>query len=262
MRLSEIIAVLEEVAPTARAEEWDNVGLIAGDPAQEVTRALLAIDYTAAVADEARGLGCELVVAYHPPIFAAQKRFVAGGATALVFDAVRRGVALYSPHTALDVADGGTNDVLADLIGLADRAPLRPAPGATVGIGRVGSLPSVPRAGLIARIKEGLGLDRLLVAGPGDGPNDGVVRRAAVCAGAGGDLLGDALRERADLYLTGELRHHDALRAARAGMTVVCTLHSHSERVTLARLAERLAARLPGVALACSRTDRDPFDFA
>src|SRR5688500_4130366 len=128
MELRHVIEVLEEIAPTRYAEQWDNVGLLIGDPRQQVTRAILCIDYTPAVAAEAAGERCDLVIAYHPVIFDGIKRVVASESN-VVFDAIRRGVAIYSPHTALDVADGGTNDMLADAIGIPPdpgaRAPLR-----------------------------------------------------------------------------------------------------------------------------------------
>lgn len=258
MNLGDVLIELDAIAPLRYAEPWDNVGLLVGDPAQAARAALLAIDYTPAVAREARDLGCDLVVAYHPPIFDALKRVVAPGP---IHAAIRDGIALYSPHTALDVAPGGTNDLLADVIGLvAERAPLKPGahPGELAGIGRIGALAEpAPRADVIARIKRGLGVDALLVAGP----EDGLVRRAAACAGACGALLDDALAQGAELYLTGELRHHDALRAARAGVTVVCALHSNSERGVLPRIAERLAARLPSLRVHVSAADRDPFSI-
>src|ERR1700677_4589576 len=122
MQLRQIIDAFEQIAPTRHAESWDNVGLLAGDPAQEVSRALLTIDYTSEVAQEGASLKCDLIVAYHPPIFKAVKRFIAGD---LVFEAVRKGVAIYSPHTALDVAEGGTNDVLCDVLGVDRRSPLK-----------------------------------------------------------------------------------------------------------------------------------------
>ena len=112
MELKQVMQVLEEIAPTRYAEAWDNVGLLVGDPKQDVKGAMLCIDYTPEVACEAAGAHCELIVAYHPPIFSAMKRIVAPSAA---FDAIRRGVAIYSPHTALDVAEGGTNDMLADV---------------------------------------------------------------------------------------------------------------------------------------------------
>lgn len=364
MRLAELLTVLEEIAPTGSAEPWDNVGLLVGDSAKAVTKAILTIDYTPDVADEAEAEGCDLVIAYHPPIFEAVKRVTATGGTSTVFDAIRRGVSLYSPHTALDVADGGTNDMLADAIGIdpASRGPLRlvqakaqqyklvtfvppkdlqrvsealfnagagrignytrcsfrspgtgtffgeegtnptvgqsgqleqaeevkletvlpiarlnealaalrashpyeepafdlvqlAAPPEKRGQGRIGTIAPTPRAAVIERIKRELGLAHVLVAGPAEG----AVTTAACCAGACGDLLNDAIAQKADLYLTGEMRHHDALKAARAGLTVVCTLHSNSERAVLKRLKARLADRAPDLATVLSRQDGDPF---
>src|SRR3954470_14818308 len=124
MQLTNVIEAMEQIAPTRYAEVWDNVGLLVGDAKQDVKVAMLTIDYTPEVACEAAGAQCDAIIAYHPPIFDPIKRVTAPGA---VFDAIRRGVAIYSPHTALDVAEGGTNDMLADAIGIgaADRAPLR-----------------------------------------------------------------------------------------------------------------------------------------
>ena len=362
MQLQAIMDALQRFAPLGEAEPWDNVGLLLGDPEQEISRALLCIDYTAAVAEETVSRGCELVVAYHPPIFKPLTRLVTGDASSLVFDAARRGLAIYSPHTALDVAEGGTNDVLADLLGLRDRRPLRFAdrradqhklvtfvpvehveklsqalfaagagrignysrcsfqtpgvgtffgePGARPaagrqgnferieevkietlipadrvaaalaalranhpyeepafdlqqlaapptgrGIGRIGML-QVPlmRAELLAMIKIALSLEHLLVAGRAEI----AAKRIAVCAGAGGDLLDAAISQGADVYVTGELRHHDVLKAVARGMTVVCTLHSASERVALPALRDKLLTALPGLTVHLSQADVEP----
>ncbi len=361
MKLEELTRAMEAIAPTRLAESWDNVGLLAGDPQQSVSRAMLCIDYTPEVACEAAGETCDAIIAYHPPLFHAVKRLTAGS---LIFDAIRRGVAIYSPHTALDVADGGTNDMLADAIGITSdsRGPLRlvepkanqyklvtfvppehldrvaaalfeagagrignytrcsfrsagtgtffgeegtnpavgqsgklesaaevrletvmpiarvnevlkalrqshpyeepafdlvqlAAPPEKIGQGRIGSLPLTSRRQVIDRIKQELGLTHLLIAGP----TDGDITTAACCAGACGDMLDDAIRAKAQLYLTGEMRHHDAIKAAAAGMTVVCTLHSNSERAVLKRLSARLGEALPELKTVLSRQDRDPF---
>src|SRR5450432_3249939 len=122
IKLSEIISALEEIAPTRHAETWDNVGLLVGDPSQNISKAMLTIDYTPAVAQEVRTKKCDFVVAYHPPIFAGLKRITSDN---LIFDAIKNGVAIYSPHTALDAAPGGTNDVLCDILGMTERQPLR-----------------------------------------------------------------------------------------------------------------------------------------
>jgi dinuclear metal center YbgI/SA1388 family protein len=261
MKLADILTVLDELAPLRYASSWDNVGLLVGDPGAEITKALVTVDYTADVAAEAAASGSTLVVAYHPPLFAAVKRVPHD---ALWADAVRRGIALYSPHTALDVADRGTNDFLADACGVSTtaRAPLRPfvaqgrgvePPG--IGLGRVGPVSAVSRRELVDRVKTKLGLAYVLVSGPLAGD----AARVAVAAGAGGDLLGDAQRAGADVFVTGEVRHHDALAAARLGVTIIATLHSNSERAAVGAYAERLAARLPGVGVAASAADADPF---
>jgi hypothetical protein len=134
---------------------------------------------------------------------------------------------------------------------------LAPTP-SEVGIGRIGELAAPrSRAELLADIKKALGVEALLVAGP----LDGEVRRAAVCAGAGASLLDAAIAQKAELYLTGELRHHDALRAAARGMTVVCALHSNSERAALGRVKQRLESAHPGLGVTLSASDRDPFSL-
>jgi dinuclear metal center YbgI/SA1388 family protein len=362
MQLSSLLESLEKLAPAHLAEPWDNVGLLAGDPSRQISRIMLTIDYTPPVAEEAIAAGCNLIVAYHPPIFAAIKRL---SPPSLVFDAIARGIAIYSPHTALDAADGGTNDMLADAIGLVDRLPLRPgggkstqyklvvfvpqanleavstalfeagagrignytscsfrtagtgtffgkegtqpavgqsgkleqaqeirletvvaiskidavvralrqshpyeepafdlnvlavAPDAGIGMGRVGTLPATQRSEIFRRIKSELDIPHILVAGP----TEGAITRAAVCAGACGDMLDNALAAGTELYLTGEMRHHDAIKAARAGMTVVCTLHSNSERAVLKRIKKKLeeTAGMPPINISVS--DRDPFEI-
>lgn len=261
MKLHEVLKSLDALTPLRYAESWDNVGLLVGDPDADITRVLVTVDYSGAVAEEARAKGVELVVAYHPPLFAPVKRVPH---TALWADAVRRGIALYSMHTALDVALAGTNDFLADACGVAasGRRPLKgflARPGTTepegVGLGRVGNISPESLAKVVARLKPALGLEYVLVAGS----LDTLVSRVAVAAGAGGELLEDAIRERAELFVTGEIRHHDALSALRRGVAVVATLHSNSERAAVKAYASRLASRLEGIVVIPSEQDADPF---
>jgi len=270
MKLQALVKTLNDLAPLPYAESWDNVGLLAGDPNEHVTKALLTVDMTLPVINEARANGCQLVIAYHPPIFDGLKRI---NSQSPVGVALRHGIAIYSPHTALDAAVGGTNDFLADIVGMQTRAPIRPVsePGnlfkladnaATnssdhIGMGRVGAVAPVTCAGLIERVKYGLGIKQVLVAGP----IDRTIKKVAVAAGAAGDLLTAATRLGADAVITGEVRHHDALAAAAAGVTVICTLHSCSERRALGPFRERLALRHPAVQFLASECDADPFQF-
>jgi|CZKU01.1.fsa_nt_gi dinuclear metal center YbgI/SA1388 family protein len=362
MNVGDLVRAMEAIAPARFAASWDNVGLLVGDEASPLKSVLLTIDCTPEVLNEARGGRVSAVVSYHPPIFTGQKRFVAGS---VAHDAARAGIALHSPHTALDVATGGTNDVLADVLAMTARAPLRPlapvetavklvtfvpsehvaavshamfaagagrigrysscgfraagtgtffgeagarpavgdagkfeecaevrfetlvpvarigdvlqalrathpyeeaafdlvrlasAPAAQ-GMGRVGAIQTTGVASIIAALKRALSLDHVLVAGPVDRD----VSCVAVCAGSGGDLVGEAIAAGAELFVTGELRHHDVLRATAAGLTAICTLHSASERVALVALEQRLSATLPGVTVTRSRVDQEPLVFA
>ena len=128
LRVRDLTAALSAVAPPALAAAWDNVGLLAGDPSAPCERVLLTIDLTRDVLEEARDLRVQAVVAYHPPLFEPLKRFVSGThPSGVVHDAIRSGVALLSPHTALDAVQGGVNDWIADGIGDGTRRPLEPS---------------------------------------------------------------------------------------------------------------------------------------
>jgi len=117
--LAEVAAAMDRFAPTHLAEAWDNVGLLSGHRSSRVKKVLLAIDLTPAVHDEAIRLGTDLLITYHPPIFKPIKHLRINGdePPALAVALASFGIWLYSPHTALDTADGGTNDVLAERLG-------------------------------------------------------------------------------------------------------------------------------------------------
>ena len=126
---AELLGVLDDIAPFSLAEDWDNVGLIAGSAAWPTTGpALLTIDLTLAVAREAIALGAGAVMAYHPPIFGPTRRLVDdSGRTAAILDLLAARIAIISPHTALDAADGGIADFLADIVAPGCRlAPITP----------------------------------------------------------------------------------------------------------------------------------------
>lgn len=117
MRLADVVDVLRNLAPEGLAEPWDKVGLQLGDPAWDVSRALLCIDLTEAVLREAIEYGAQLIVAYHPPIFEPIARITSDTWKGrIVLECARRGIAIYSPHTALDAAAAGVNDWLAECV--------------------------------------------------------------------------------------------------------------------------------------------------
>ena len=143
-----------------------------------------------------------------------------------------------------------------------DVYPLREAP-ENCGIGRIGRLSRpVTVSTLIGRIKKVTGLGKVLLsAGRGNAGGDGkgrLVSIAACCAGSCRSTYKPAIAGGATFYLTGEMRHHDALAAASEGVNVVCLGHSNSERITLKHLTKRLAVQLPKLEVLVAKSDRDP----
>ncbi len=124
------------------------------------------------------------------------------------------------------------------------------------GLGRIGELsrPSrIPR--IVERIKKATGAKAIGLIGD----DKRLVRRAAVCAGTCGPILNSVIAAGADLYLTGELKHHQALAAQEAGLTCICLSHTVSERFMLKKLAGQLRTRLKGIQIKISKKDADPF---
>jgi dinuclear metal center YbgI/SA1388 family protein len=124
-KVNEVCDALERLAPLHLAQSWDNVGLLAGDRNAPAHRLLLCIDLTPEVVTEAVRKRVNFVMAYHPVIFKPVARLTApsNDTAEAVFRCVRAGIAIYSTHTALDAADGGTNDVIAELCGITHTEP-------------------------------------------------------------------------------------------------------------------------------------------
>jgi dinuclear metal center YbgI/SA1388 family protein len=120
MKLQALLTAFRAVAPEELAEDWDQVGVhLAGD-GEAIDKGMLCIDLTPAVLDEAIASDCRLIVAYHPPIFHPLKRLAdRDWKEKMLAEAVRKGLAVYSPHTALDAVRGGMNDWLCDGLGAA-----------------------------------------------------------------------------------------------------------------------------------------------
>ena len=125
LQVSKLVRFLDERYPFALAEEWDNVGLIFGEPKASINKVLLALDVTHDVVKEANENGCGAIITHHPPIFRPIKRIdLSTTQGSLIGDCLKNDIASIALHTNLDSADGGLNDCVCDLLGLEKRAPL------------------------------------------------------------------------------------------------------------------------------------------
>lgn len=251
-----LIQTLERIAPLQGAADWDNVGLLLRGT-RPVRSVGLCIDLTPAVWAELSDH--DAIIAYHPPIFRGIKRL--DGSTPqqnTLLEAIRKGTHIYAPHTALDAAVDGMGAWLAAAMAppsaLRSLRPIQPSTvDPAVGIGRRAQLISpITLQDSLPRIKSWLGLSHVRVAGDLEAPRSSV----AVCPGSGGSVL-SGLHD-VDVWITGELGHHEVLAHVATGGAVVLTDHTNCERGFLPHYAARLRDLLPGVSIACSTVDRDP----
>jgi len=124
MKVKDIAAAIEKKVPLKLAQDWDNVGLLIGNPQANVKNILLTIDITQDVVAEAKRLNTDLIISYHPVIWDGLKNITTDGPAGIVYNLIKAGISVFSIHTALDAAIGGVNDGLAEMIGIQDAKPI------------------------------------------------------------------------------------------------------------------------------------------
>ena len=235
-----LLAAMEEIAPRALAESWDNVGLLIDCGQGFYKKALFALELTEEVAKEAEELGADLLVTHHPVMLFGVKRLdQATAESRAMLRLVQNGVSMFAAHTNFDCCATGTNALLAEELGLLNVQPMLPAEGGAVGMGRVGELPAPLRfeefARQVARVLKAEG-----VRTAGDPAR--VVRCVAVCTGAG-LMVKEALRAGAEVIVTGDVKHHQAAEAVGQGLWVVDAGHFETEQPAVKRLFAGLQQR-------------------
>jgi len=130
MKLKEFCSYLDKVVPLSLQESYDNSGLQVGDPESELTSALIALDVTEEVIDEAIALKCNLVVSHHPLIFSGIKRLAGRSMTEkIIYKVVKHNIAVYSSHTNLDIVTNGVSRKIAEKLNLKEVKVLSPLSG-------------------------------------------------------------------------------------------------------------------------------------
>lgn len=211
MNIKEVTNYLDKIFHPEYQEDYDNSGFLLGDGAEEYHGALVALDLTEEVVDEAVAHGLNFIVTHHPFIFSGVKRITDGNATGrLIMRLISSRIAVYAAHTNLDNLPDGVNGILSEKLGLHNCRILKPfADNDQVGAGMVGELDEpMPTEAFLLRIKELTGLPTVRYAG-----GTGRVRRVALCGGSGSSFIADAMATRADIYLTADLKYHDFQRA-------------------------------------------------
>ncbi len=260
--IRDVLDTLGRAYPAALAADWDTgIGLTCGDPDDEVTGVLLAVDVDAVTVDEAVTAGSQLLLTHHPLLFRPVQSVAADSAKGgLVHRMIRSGLAHVAAHTNADTAVGGVNDALAGALGLGGVRPLVPHPDGVTGSGRVGALGEEMTLSQFAALVA----QRLPATAGGvraAGAPDRVIGTVAVCGGAGDSYLSAAAAAGADVYLTSDLRHHivGEFVADPDNPAVVDVAHWSGEWPWLPVAADLLRAAHPGLAVTVSTTRTDPW---
>lgn len=255
--VGEIEQALYELAPGEFAMEWDNVGLLVGDPLAEVSRVLVALDVTEDVVSEALDRGCQLIAAHHPlmnckwlPVQNVRQDTPQGR---LLRRLIQNDIAAVCMHTNLDAAWGGVNDALARALEVVDPGPFNHE-----NVGRCGRLAygPVPLQEFVQRVSETLGCNGVRYA---DGGRP--VENVAVGGGACGDFIDAALAAGCDTYVTADLSYHQFLDAKPKGLNLIDAGHFPTEDVVCPVIIDALRARFPGLSVEKSASHREVIQY-
>ena len=260
-----VMNALERIAPRHLAEDWDNTGLLVGSYAQKMERILVALDVDDTVVAEAIERRADMIVAHHPAIFRGMKQLRTDLPLGRRLAALlTHGIAVAAAHTNLDITRGGVNDVLAARLGLEKLSSFittAQTDGSAESLGRIGTLPTPVAIDDFAHsVCKRLGVSHVRLVRAADRP----VRRVAVVGGAGAEFIDTAVRRGADVYVTGDVKYHEAQRAAEQGMHLIDAGHFGTEVPVLPVLADLLRAELAAehgtVEILVTEKQRDVFD--
>lgn len=265
VKIKEVIDALERFAPLPLQESYDNAGLQVGLTEVEVSGALLCLDVTEEIVDEAIGLGCNLIVAHHPLIFRKLARISdADYVQRTVMKAIKNDITIVAMHTNIDAAMGGVNFKIAEKMGLGNVRFFGKRQSVAVGDGEVSG-----GEGVIGTFAEPMAADDFVLLLKQRFDVECVqanqllrreIKTVALCGGAGSFLLGSAIAEGADAFITGEMSYHDYF--GHNQEIQICTIgHYQSEQFTKEVFKEIIERECPGVNCHLTKINTNPIIY-
>ena len=251
MILQDWIGKMEQIAPPELALSFDNPGLLISPEQKDIQKVLVAMDCTVDVAEEAIAWGADLVLTHHPKFFGGVKHILDDDPeTKSVYRLLRHDIGLYAAHTNLDAAEGGVNDALMETLGVTD-VRLLPEDN----LGRIGTL-SVP---MPLQAFSALVAEKFHTCAHTVGDPERMIRTVACVGGSGFEDYYAARACGADVFVTGECKHHEALAAKDLGMPLIVAGHHETECVVLPKLIARLQSETNDVQYKLALSDQGPF---
>ncbi len=241
LHITQLLEGLNQIAPFGLAENWDNVGLLIGHPEREVHSLLLGLDPTLSLLNEAITRGIGTIITHHPCIFRPFPSVNLSTPDGIFLEqALGHKINVIACHTNFDNAKAGVSDALTKLLKLEDVRPLRPTIGSddkTTGSGRIGEYKHLLSfTEFMQRCFQTLAIDTLQVAGA----RPGKIQRVALCGGSGSDLAADAFAQKADIYISSEIKHSTAVWAQDVGFCLINGTHYATEKPAMLLLEQQL----------------------
>ena len=252
MKAIDLVRPIEEMAPLHDQEKWDNCGFSVGDPYGEVSKALIALDCTEEVVDEAIRSGADIIITHHPLIFGGVKKISPQDWLGrVIYKAVKNNISIYSAHTNMDKAAGGVSSVMAEKLGLKECEPLSPD-----NFGIVGNLPeSIGAEEFVGKVKKVFGVEVVRTSALlGE-----KISRVAVCGGSGKSFIPDAVGKGAQVYVTGDITYHEFY--TEQGFMLVDIGHYSSEFGIVDVFANILSKNFPNFAVSISKKNNNPIYY-
>lgn len=261
MKIKEITTFLEEFAPLEYQESYDNCGLIVGDTKSEVKGALITLDCTEEIIDEAIATGCNLIIAHHPIIFSGLKKL--NGTNYIertVIKAIKNDIAIYAFHTNLDNVHNGVSAKIADKIGLVNCKVLTPKfteNSQLVGSGILGELKNpINSTEFLKFVKITMQTDCIRYTALVKDE----IKTVAVCGGSGSFLLQNAIAEKADIFITADFKYHEFFDAENH-IIIADIGHYESEQFTKELIYDLLTKNFTKFAVRLSKVNTNPIKY-
>lgn len=258
MTVKDCISEIEKIAPLRYQEPYDNAGLIIGNPNDKVTNILITLDVTEAVLQEAISCKADLIISHHPLIFKGIKKINGNSETERCIQlAIKNNIAIYACHTNIDSVNTGVNAKICEKLGITNTAILKPTENETVGEGMIGELPeAMDTKEFLQRIKQtfGCGVIRHTAI------IRNTVKRIAVCGGSGSFLIEDAIQNKADMFITADVKYHDFFLAE--NKVIIADIgHFESEQFTKELFYEILKKKFYTFAIQISKVSTNPINY-
>lgn len=258
--VKEISEYFESIVPCSMKMDFDNVGFLVGDGSREVQKALVVLDITDEVIEEAVDYGADLILAHHPLMFSLKNASTEDPIGRKLVRMLGAGISAICLHTNLDAVAGGVNDALMEVLRITNVGVIEPfgttKDGSIYGMGRYGTVAECTLSAFLKHCKESLGCNGLRYIDAGK-----PVHRVAVCGGSSSSMLNDVAVLGCDTFVTSDVKHNGFLDARELGLNLIDAGHYSTENVVVPVLERMMNEKYPEIETKISRCHTQPEQY-